>query len=328
MSISISRRTALGVLAGGFAVLRVPIARAAEPLRVGKSVIENIGYIPLDLGMETGIFERNGVAIEAINFETATRLHQAIVADSVDIALSAGPEMAFIPKGAPEIAVAAISESAAFMAFIAADQSNIRSMDDLKGKRIGITSVGTLTDWLVEELNRVKGWTQDGDRAAKVAIGGATPAQIAALKTNAVDATIMSRQGGYLLEGEQVGRLLFDCSTYVPAMELNTVFASTKLVQDKPDAIRRFLKGWFETVEFMKTHKDETVRIGAKTMNDPPNVVALAYDALMAKFSTDGKFHRDGLEVLARSFIELKTFDHPIDLSTLYTEKFLPSGSA
>ena len=83
-------------------------------------MIENIGYIPLDVGMETGIFERNGLAVQPINFEGAARLHQAMIAGSVDIGLSAGPEMAFIVKGAPEIAVGAISELAAFMAFVAA----------------------------------------------------------------------------------------------------------------------------------------------------------------------------------------------------------------
>lgn len=294
MTIRISRRAAFGALAGSFAAWHVRPAKAAETLRVGKSVIENIGYIPLDLGIETGIFERNGVTVQAINFEGAARLHQAMIAGSADIGLSAGPEMAFAAKGAPEIAVAAISESAAFMAVVAAAQSSIRKMDDLKGKRVGITSAGSLTEWLVNELNRFKGWTKEGDRATTVAIGGATPAQIAGLKTGAIDATVVSLQGGCLFEEQQVGRLLFDCSTYVPAMELNTIFATNDVVQTNPDAIRRFLKGWFEAVDFMKGHKDETVRIGAKSMNDPPSVVARAYDALVTKFSTDGKFHRPG----------------------------------
>lgn len=328
MPVRISRRVALGALAGAFAAWHIRPAKSAETLRVGKSVSENIGYIPLDVGMETGIFARNGLAVEKLDFGGAARLQQAMIAGSIDIGLSAGPEMAFVAKGAPEIAVAAISESAAFMAFVAARQSNIRVMDDLKGKRIGITSVGSLTDWLVEELNRFKGWAAAGERATKVAIGGTTPGQIAALKTGAIDATINSLQGGYLLEEKQVGRLLFDCSAFVPAMELNTIFASDKLVQSNPETIRRFLKGWFEAVSYMRAHKDETVRIGAQAMNDPPSVVARAYDALMPKFSANGKFHRPGLDMLAKSFIALKTFDHPVDMRTLYTEKFLPTGSA
>jgi len=328
MARTITRRTALGALAASAAALRVPAAHAAEKLRVGKAVIDNMGFIPLDIGLETGIFERNGVAVEKVDFGGAARLHQAMVADSVDIGLSAGPEMAFIAKGAPEIAVAAISESASFMAFVAASQSEIRGVEDLKGKRIGITSTGTLTDWLVQELNRFKGWTKEGERATTVAIGGATPGQVAALKTGAIDATVNSLQAGYLLESQQVGRMLFDCSSYVPAIEINTIFASTKLTESNPDALRRFLKGWFDSVAYMKAHRDESLRIGAKATDNTQAVLGRSYDALMAKFSLDGKFHRDGLDTLAKSFIELKTLDHPVDMTTLYTEKFLPSGSA
>jgi ABC-type nitrate/sulfonate/bicarbonate transport system substrate-binding protein len=205
MARSITRRTALGALAASAAALRIPAAHAAETLRVGKAVVDNMGFIPLDIGLETGIFERNGVAVEKVDFGGAARLHQAMVADSVDIGLSAGPEMAFIAKGAPEIAVAAISESASFMAIVAASQSDIHGVEDLKGKRIGITSTGTLTDWLVQELNRVKGWTKEGERATTVAIGGATPGQIAALKTGAIDATVNSLQAGYFA-GKPAGR--------------------------------------------------------------------------------------------------------------------------
>ena len=82
MASPITRRMALGAIAGSIAAMRAPIAGAAEPLRIGKSVIENIGYIPLDVGMETGIFERNGLAVQAINFEGAARLHQAMIAGS------------------------------------------------------------------------------------------------------------------------------------------------------------------------------------------------------------------------------------------------------
>jgi len=122
--------------------------------------------------------------------------------------------------------------------------------------------------------------------------------------------------------------MLFDCSSYVPAIEINTIFASNKLTESNPDALRRFLKGWFEAVGYMKAHRDESLSIGAKATDNTPAVLGRSYDALMSKFSTDGKFHRDGLDTLAKSFIELKTLDHPVDMSTLYTEKFLPAGSS
>src|SRR6185312_9054215 len=128
-------------------------------------------------------------------------------AGAIDISLSAGPDMQFVAKGAPEIAIGSIAESPSFMAYVVGADSSVRGIDDLRGKKVGITSPGSLTDWLAEELNRVKGWTSERDRVTKAAVGGSTPAVIAALKTGQVDASVTSAQLGLQLEENGQGRL-------------------------------------------------------------------------------------------------------------------------
>ena len=326
-----SRRAALTTLANSLVALHPLIARtegeALPVLRVGKAVARNIGFTPLDVGMEYGIFAQNGVAIEELNFAGGAKVAQAMAAGAVDISLSAGPDMAFSAKGAPQIAIAAITESPAFMGYIVGRQSTARGSDDLRGKRIGITSPGSLTDWLAEELNRVKGWTSDTDRVTKVAIGGSTQATIAALKTGQVDASIGAQEIGYQFEEQGQGRLVFDCAQYVGPIEFYTIFASTGLIQQRPDLVRRFLKAWLEAVAFMKTHKDDTVRVAAKVTGDPPAVTARAYDSLMSKYSSDGRFSAPALAKLAASFNDRKTLDGTVDPKKLYTEEFLPAAA-
>ncbi len=146
-----TRRTALTALAGSLAALGVPGARAAgEKLRVGKAVVENVGFIPLDVGMEHGIFAKHGIEVEELNFAGGAKLAQAMTAGAVDISLSAGPDMQFVAKGAPEIAIGSIAESPSFMAYVVGANSPVRTIDDLRGKRVGITSPGSLTDWLAD----------------------------------------------------------------------------------------------------------------------------------------------------------------------------------
>ena len=323
----ITRRLALGAMAGSLVALRSPIAKADSKLRVGKAVAVNIGYVPLDVGIEHGIFQKHGLEIEEMNFAGGAKIAQAMTAGAVDISLSAGPDMAFVAKGAPEIAIASIAESAAFMVYLVGKQSNAHGMEDLKGKKIGITSPGSLTDWLAERLNQVNGWTSASDRVTKVAVGGSAQATLAALKTGQVDASIGAPQLGYELEEQHEGRLLFDCSHYMGPIELYTIFASTTLTQSNPDLVRRFLKGWLESIAFMKTHKDETVRIAAKVMGAPPAIAARTYDSLISKFSTDGKFGGKALETLGQSFQDLKTLPGPVQMEKLYTERFLPTES-
>ena len=324
MASVLSRRTAMAAFAGALTLPAMRSANAADKLRVGKSVAENFGNVPLDIGMEFGIFEKRGLAIEEINFTGGSKVTQAMTAGAVDIALSGGPEMAFVAKGAPEIAVASISNSPAFIGICVGEQSAAGSLDDLRGKKISIASVGSVTEWMVNELSRRKGWSEPEDRATTVVIGGSTAADIVALKTGQADACMTATQVGFLLESQHAGRLLADCSTYVGSFEIFTTFASTALVKENPDALRRFLQGWYEAVAFMNAHKEETVRVAARVMQYPANVVERSYDAFVSKFSRDGRWDPKAIETLRESFADLKILDGPVDITKLYTTEFLP----
>src|SRR5471032_1654178 len=119
----VSRRATLAGLAGSLAMLNAPAAKSAEKLRVGKSIAQNWGNVPLNVGMQFGIFEKQVLEIEELILAGAAKLTQAVVAGAVDIALSGGPDMIYIVKGAPEIAVATIADTAAFMGISVGNQS-------------------------------------------------------------------------------------------------------------------------------------------------------------------------------------------------------------
>jgi NitT/TauT family transport system substrate-binding protein len=324
MAPRLSRRAALSSLVGTLALLASPAAQAADKLRVGKAVAQNPGYVPLDVGMKYGLFRTKGLEIEEINFAGGAKLAQAVAAGAIDIALGAGPDMAFVAKGAPEIAIATITASPAFMGIFVGSQSTARSADDLKGKKIGVTGSGSLTYWLVDELNRVKGWTSESDRATPVAVGGSPTSEFAAIKTGQVDAGVGAVQEGYQLEEQHAGRLLLNVSDYVKDLELFVIFASTAIVQQAPAAVRAFLKAWYETIAFMNSHKAETMQVMIEVMGYSPTLAERSYDSLIPLYSTDGKFVPKALDTLLASFADLKLFDKPVDMTKLYTEEFLP----
>src|SRR5260370_34528182 len=84
--------------------LAVP-ANAAEKLRVGKAVPFAWTFTPLDVGMQTGIFAKHGLEIEASAFGGDARMQQALAADGLDIGVGSGPGMALMAKGVPAKAV-------------------------------------------------------------------------------------------------------------------------------------------------------------------------------------------------------------------------------
>jgi ABC-type nitrate/sulfonate/bicarbonate transport system substrate-binding protein len=311
-------------IAAGFLCLAFGGAPAAhaEQLRVGKVVAQNFGFVPLNVGVDQGYFKQQGLDISETDFGGGAKQQQAIAAGSIDIAIGGATDMAFIAKGVPEIAVAMITDSPAFMEFILGPDSAVRSIDDLKGKKIGVTTAGSLTRWLVDELNRAKGWTSGG--AIPVAIGGQLSTEVAALKTHEVEAIIDAPGIGYQLESKHEGRLLAPISTYIHELDLFIIYATDPLVKSNPDAIRRFLKGWFEAVAFMKTHKAETVAVASKATGFSQAAEDREYDLLVKEFSADGRFNRKGLEKTKASFVDLKILPSPPDMSELYTEAYLP----
>src|SRR4029077_11597510 len=113
---------------------------------------------------------------------------------------------------------------------------------------------------------------------------------------------------------------------FVKNIELYTTFATDDVIQRNPDSVRRFLKGWYETIAYMKTHKAETVAMTSKVIGFTQPVSERTYDALISKLSTDGIFAPPALAALSASFVDLGVLKPPIDMSKLYTEKFLPKA--
>ena len=113
-------------------------------------------------------------------------------------------------------------------------------------------------------------------------------------------------------------------STDIQDFHIHVIFATNKLIASKPEAIRGFLKGWFETIGFMRKNKAETVAIAKDVINKDEAITTRNYDELMPMFSDDGKFNPKALATLAKSYVELKLLPQEPDMSKLYTEAFLP----
>ncbi len=296
-------------------------AHAAETLRVGKAVAEAFSFVPLDIGIRKGFFKQNGLDIQEISFAGDAKMQQAMASDSLDIALGSGPAMAFIAKGAPVKAVAAMAGPPLLLTLVVLPDGP-KTIADLKGKKVSVSTVGSLTYWLVSETSRQQGW---GPSGIDIAPMGATAPQIAALQRRDIDGMVTDISTALELEKTGKGRILMRFGQIVKDFHIHVIFATNKLIASNPDAIRGFLKGWFQTIAFMRANKAETVDIAKEVMNKDADITTRTYDELMPMFSDDGKFNPKALDTLAQSYVELKVLPRAPDPKTLYTEAFLPA---
>jgi ABC-type nitrate/sulfonate/bicarbonate transport system substrate-binding protein len=312
------------MVAASFFVAAAGSAIAAEKLRVGDPSVQAFSFVPLDIGLKYGIFQKYGIDFERISVSGSAKLHQAMTAGAFDIAVGAGSDLAFLVKGAPEIAVAAMAGPPLLFGFDVPYDFPGHGADDLKGKRFGISTVGSLTQWLVLRLAKNEGWSRDD--VPMITVGAEVPNQTALLLTHQVDVLVSSAALGFQLEEDKRGRMLFPASDVVHDFMLHAIFASNDLVKSHPDQIRNFLKGWFETIAFMRSHKAETVDAERARTHFSEEVEDREYDLVMPMFSLDGKFSASALSTLEDSFVELNILPTKPDLTRYYTEDYLPKS--
>jgi NitT/TauT family transport system substrate-binding protein len=319
------RRVIKALAASAAGVIAMPyLARGAtEKVVVGKSISTLLAYTPIDVGLAHSFYQKRGLDLDVISFDGSARLHQAMVAGSVDVALGSGATMSDVGKGEPSLCIAETLGPPADIAIVVPYDSPIKTPDDMRGKTTGVASTGSVTEWMVFELARQKGWPTSEMKT--VGVGG-MQASIAALQTHQVDAVVSDIAVGYFLEPKKIARVLTPCSTYVTDFVMHANYASTPFMTQRPDVLRAFNAAWFEAVDFMLANKDETVRIGMPIMHFDSDIVARTYDIVVTQMSRDGRFDPKGLATLARSYVDFKTFDTAPDMSKFYTEKFLPTA--
>jgi NitT/TauT family transport system substrate-binding protein len=314
----------LGAFAAG-AVIGASPAVADTTLTVGKPAATADNLIVVDVGKDLGIFEKHGLDLKILNFRGTAPLVQAITAGSVDVGLADGTIMAFIVKGAPMTAVCENTAALPMMSIGVPFDSPVKSLADLKGKNIGISSAGSLTDWVVLELERTQGWAPGG--ITRVTIGAGAAASGAAFRTHQIDASVEGTTSFLIEEKDKVARILALVSSFTN-IDIGGVYASNHLIESDPDAVRAFLAALIETTEFIMTHKNETVELWTKITGFPKDVMPEEYDLVKGMWNEDCRFNRESLDSLKRSFVELKILDGEPDMSKLYTEAYLPGAVA
>lgn len=317
-----NRHYRIGLAATAAILFLAGAAAANETVRVGKAQENAFTFVPLDVGMAAGIFKQHGLDIDEYGFAGSAKLHQGLAADSIDIGIGSGPELAFVAKGAPVLGVAAMAGPPLLLAMIVAKDGPVHSVADLKGRTVSTSTVGSLTTWLVREVSRQQGWGHDG---INIVFLGADAPQVAALRTGQTVGAPLDIATGYRLEEEGVGRILLRFGDYVHDFHTHVIYARKSFIAANPEGVRSFLAGWFETIAFMRKNKDETVRVAAPIMNVSPAIAGRAYDELMPMFSDTGRFNAKALATLQRSFVDMGTLPEAPDMSTLYTEAFLPA---
>ena len=312
---NITRRAAL---AGSLALAAAP-ARAADKIRAGKAITSSFPFSGLELGKEQGMWAAEGLDVEIIAFAGDGRLQQAFGAGGLDFGVGSGPGMGYAAKGVPARAVAALANEPRNMAVLATNNSPVKSMADLKGRNVGVTTAGALTDWLTRRLSVDRGWGPDGVQVVPL---GEARARFAAMKSGELAASVSSIEEALAVQERGEGHVIGTFGEAVPDFHTHVIFASDAMIQKSPDTVRRFLRAWFKVAAFMRDNRAATVKSVAHTMGVPEIVVEAAYDDEIKMLNYDGTFSAKAVDVIRASLKDLGIVDFTPDVKQMLSTEF------
>jgi len=308
-------------LAASLIALACFSAAAAETIRVGEAVPQSFTFTLLDCGMKHGLFVKEGVTVARATFGGPVKQQQALAAGSIDIGLGVGLDLGFVAKGAPVKGVAAMAGPPLDTAIIVPPQSPIKTVADLKGHTVGISSLASILSWMIGEIAVREGWPRD---AIHQVASGPPTAQVALLKSGQLDASGSDLAPALQLESTGEVRILVRFGDIITQSLNNVIFATDDYIAARPGDLRAFLRGWFATIAYARQHREETVADMTALLGIDRKFVETIYDRQMPMYLDDGHFPKAGLALIARAVVDVHMLDARPDMEKLYTEAYLP----
>ena len=164
-----------------FAAQPVDAAEGLQKLRVAYAAITAAFSIPW-VAKEAGIFQRHGLDVELVYIASGSRAVQTLIGGSVDIAAIGGPAGVDAKLAGADTVYVAIAVNRVLVFTVAAPQ--IQRIEEMRGKSIGVTRVGTVTDFFTRLYLQQNNLVPDKDVLIRQA--GGLPEIVAALKAGQI----------------------------------------------------------------------------------------------------------------------------------------------
>ena len=274
---------------------------SAEPFRVGFPSLAT-GFAPSWVAADKGIWKKHGLDVELIFLRGGSRTVSAMLGGSVDFIIGSdlGATTAIL-QGAPITRVGVTTNT---LGYSMVSQPGIKTVLDLKGKIIGITPGRDAAYARVVKLLRDNGMDASKDVTFLSVGDGGPAARVAALSSGVIHATMFTPPSDMISEKAGM-RILTKIDVANVGGGLNT---TTSVLQKNRPQLVRFLRGYMEAVQYLKTHKDESLKIFSKYVRNPDlGIMAYLYDEISNRVEPSLRPRPDAV----RALLELAALDFP-----------------
>lgn len=240
-------------------LIQAPMASGqSHRLRVSYSSI-TANNSPVWIAKEKGLFGKYRLDVQVLLIESGTTSIQALVAGETQIAqLSGGVILSSGLAGSDVVSIAGLENRSPFSLIT---QKEIKSADQLKGKKLAISRFGSASDLAARLILQRLGLTPEKD-VTLLQVGG-TSTRLAAMTKGAVEAAVITPEFYILAKKAGVTTLADPLSVKIDFPQ-NTIATSRAFLKSQPEVVTQYLKAIIEAIHYYKNNREESIPILGK----------------------------------------------------------------
>jgi len=297
-------------------LLHIPPASALEKVRLayaGWGVGTAIAYV----GIDAGIFKKYELDVEEVFIRDAlTGGVQSLI--GVDLVLGFGNPMAIFQPLLGGADIVFLGSHVSVEQYGMAVSSSINSIQDLKGKKIGVSALGSKSDLIARVILRRAGLDPVED--VEMVAAGLSPNRVMALSKNLIQGAPVApevaaearKHGLKVLEGKAV-----------PVVS-SLLMTTRSFINKDREAVKRFLKGYVAGIHYYLTRKSESLAIMKKyfTGTNPSQLESMYY-AFASQIRPLPTFNSEAMQALLDAVSVADKRAKKVKPAELFDSKFL-----
>lgn len=320
-----SRRTALSyqcLFISFFLLLGVVQSSFAQEKKNLRMVFVSLAWnseIPFRVALARGFFKQQGLQVEPILIRGGPAAIAALVSGEVDFAAIGGAQAVFRSR-ARGLDLSIIGCTSSTTNYILLGNKQTRTVEDLKGKPIGITGAGTYSEFAMKTFLKKHNINPDKDVMLR-AIGG-TVLRAAAIEKGLIAAAPFSTEDGVRLI--KAGYSVISNLSESLGIPQNILVTRNEMLEKYPETSKRVLKAYIQGINLAKFNKKEAIKAGYESgLQGDPEIVSAAWDLYAPGLTSDLSIATAGLQQMLDEDIRTGLVDKNFTLDRVVNDRIL-----
>ncbi|MEV6508273.1 ABC transporter substrate-binding protein [Streptomyces sp. NPDC051642] len=299
--------------------------------------LDKVIYLPAMLTQRLGYFDAEGLDVELLSEPAGVQAETALVSGQVQGAVGFYDHTLDLQvKGKSVESVVQFSQAPGEVEVVSTKAAGkVKSAKDFKGKKLGVTGLGSSTDFLTKYLAVKNG--VNVSEFTPVAVG-AGPTFVAALQQGSIDAGMTTDPTVATILDKKAGKILVDMRTPEGSQAAlggpypsSSLYMQTDWVNSHKSTVQKMVNAFVKTLKWMSTHSATEIadKMPADYSQGNKFLYSTAIKSTLPMFTKDGVMPANGPETVEKV---LKAFNPTIknakvDLDKTYTTEFVKNAT-